>query len=374
MARVKVCILSNGLARGGTDTFVVNLVKYLNKSLFEVLVVNSCDTEKCIVREPEITALGVPVIRTGNANLSLWNRLKHFYSLYKILRKEKVDVFHTNIDLYNGPQLFVAWLAGVPMRVCHSHNSQQALEVRDGRTLLVRIYQSVMRWFCWNFSTRRCGCSEEAMDFLFKGYEWRQNEYPTVIYNGIDLDKFKNTTDKNKKRRELGITANKLILTVGQMVLQKNPEFIVKCISRYLKLHDDTDFIWVGIGSYKEEIDEWIKKSGMTQRFHFLGSRDDVNEIMACCDAFFLPSYFEGLGIVLIEAQAAGLSCVASTGVPILANCGKVQFVSLDDPMNRWHAALDRAITNVGVIDEKRLSSFSIINMTNQMSQVYTNK
>lgn len=374
MKRTKVCILTNGLARGGTDTFVVNLIKYLDKDKLELVVVNSCDNVKSIVREPEIFAEGVPVLRTGDANGSIFDRVKHFYRLYNILRKGNFDVFQTNIDLFNGPQLFIAWLAGVPMRVCHSHNSQQALEVRDGRTLSVKLYQCVMRWLCWNFSTRRCGCSMEAMEFLFKGRKWQQNEYPIIIYNGIDLDKFKNCINKGKKRSELGLTADKLILTVGQMVLQKNPEFIVKSISEYLRKNDDTDFVWVGIGPYRMLIDEWIKLEGMTNRFHFLGSRNDVNEVMNCCDAFFLPSNFEGLGIVIIEAQAAGLSCVVSTGVPVLADCGKVEFVSLDESMDKWHSALDRAITGAGTIDEKRLSSFSIANMANQMLQVFINK
>lgn len=372
MGKTKVCILSNGLARGGTDTFVVNLVKYLDKTKFDIFVVNSCDTEKCVVREPEILAQGVPVIRTGNANSSLKNRIKHFYRLYKVLKKEHVDVFQTNIDLYNGPQLFVAWLAGVPLRVCHSHNSQQSLEVKNGRTLSVRLYQSLMRWLCWNFSTRRCGCSKEAMNFLFKGHGWRQNEYPTIIYNGIDLDDFQKPIDQGKKKHELGLKAKKHILTVGQMVLQKNPEFIVRTISSFLRKHDDTDFVWVGIGPCKQQIDLWLNDEEMNDRFHFLGSRNDVNEIMQCCDVFFLPSYFEGLGIVMIEAQAAGLSCVASTGVPKLADCGMVEFLSLDDPMEKWHKAIERALSGYGSLNESQLSLFSIKNMVKQMTQVFT--
>lgn len=370
--RIKVCILSNGLARGGTDTFVVNLVKYLDKTKFDIIVINSCITERCVVREPEILAEGVPVFRTGNANSSIRSRIIHFYRLFKILKKEKVDVFQTNIDLYNGPQLLIAWLAGVPVRVCHSHNSQQALEVRDGRTLSVRVYQKIMRWLCWNFSNRRCGCSEEAMEFLFKGHNWRHNLYPTIINNGIDLAKFISPINRDEKKLELGLVKSKNILTVGQMVLQKNPKFIVRCISSYLRKHDDVDFVWVGIGAYREQINIWVKEEGMTERFHFLGSRNDVNEIMKCCDVFFLPSNFEGLGIVLIEAQAAGLSCLASTGVPVLADCGLVNFISLDESIDVWCKAIDCALNNNDIVDESRLSAFSIDNMVNQMTQVFT--
>ena len=370
--KIKVCILQNGLARGGTDTFVVNLVKFLDKNIFDITVVNSCNTEYCIVREPDILSEGVPVLRTGNANSSLKNRFLHFYRLYKILKKGHFDVFQTNIDLYNGPQLLIAWLAGVPMRVCHSHNSQQSKEIRNGRTIRISIYQNIMRWMCWRFSTRRCGCSEEAMNFLFKGRNWKQNNYPNIIYNGIDLVRFKKTVNKTLKKKELGLTASQHILTVGQMVLQKNPEFIVKCASQYLKEHENVDFVWIGVGPYREQIDKLIHSTTVENRFHLLGSRNDVNEVMQCCDTFFLPSNFEGLGIVLVEAQAAGLSCVASTKVPQLADCGKVLYVSLQDSMDKWYKALDSALSGYGVIDDKKLSAFSIENMSKQMTSVFT--
>lgn len=369
--KVKLCILSNGLARGGTDTFVVNLVKHLDKGKFDITVVNSFNTDLTKVREPEILAEGVPVVHTADNLDSFANKIKHLLKLYKILKLGKYDVFQTNIDLFNGPQLLVAWLAGVKVRVCHSHNTQQELEVQGGRTLSVSIYQAAMRWLCWNFSTRRCGCSEDAMDFLFKGQNWRQNKYPSIIYNGINIDRFRVSVNKQEKKKELGLTKPKNILTVGQMINQKNPEFIVKCMASYLSKHEDTDFVWVGTGRLKEHVEQWITDTGIKNRFHLLGSINNVNEVMLCCDAFFLPSNFEGLGIVLIEAQAAGMSCVASTAVPALANCGKLEYVPLSESYQQWHNALDRAVENSSAVNEEALQKFSIENMAEQMTRVF---
>ena len=373
MKRTEVCILQNGLARGGTDTFVVNLCKRIDKSNFEIVVVNCNNQPKCIIREQDILSQGIKIEHTGDL-LGLRNKLMHYWRLYKILKKGKFEFFQTNIDLQNGVQLLVAKLAGIPVRICHSHNTQQQAEIMNGRSLSLRIYQNVMRWLCWNCSTRRCGCSEEAMEFLFKGRPWRQNEYPSIIYNGIDIAHFRKRIDTEAKKSKLRLSKKKHILTVGQMVLQKNPKFIVKCISSYLEKNDDTDFVWIGVGPEKEQIDKWLVETDMTDRFHFLGSRNDVNEVMQCCDCFFLPSHFEGLGIVMIEAQAAGLSCVASTAVPLLTDCGKVEYVSLDDSYNNWHFAIDRAIENKSTINEGALQKFSIENMTQQMTQVFTVK
>lgn len=85
-----------------------------------------------------------------------------------MLKRYQFDIFHTNINLFNGPNLLIAWLAQVPIRCCHSYNTMQQREIIYGKTLAIRAYQSFMRWVCWTFSNRRIGCSSEAMDFLFR--------------------------------------------------------------------------------------------------------------------------------------------------------------------------------------------------------------
>lgn len=373
MNKIKVCILQNGLARGGTDTFVVNLCKEIDKERFDVTIVNPGLKPECLVREPEVLATGVKIVHTSP--LESWgSKFKHFRMLYHFLKNERFDVFQTNIDLFNGPNLFIAWLAGVPVRCCHSHNTMQQRSIVQGMTFSIRIYQRLMKWMCWTFSNRRSGCSEDAMDFLFTGRNWHQDKYPIVVNNGIDIEKFRVPIDVARKKVELGLTAKYHIVTVGRIIPQKNPVFIAESFALLCSMRDDVDLVWVGIGDKEAECREILRREGVSDRVHFLGTRNDVNEILRCCDLFYLPSIFEGLGIVLIEAQAAGLPCIASDAVPKEANCGTVYYVSLNDDKPVWTQAMNDVLEGKLQlkVNEASLQQFSIRHMAEQMMQIFT--
>lgn len=371
----KICILQNGLARGGTDTFVINLCRAINKIKFDITVVNPCQIKGNNVREPELLATGVKLIYTSDLKKGWKSRLHHLYLLYSILRQGKFDVFQTNVDLFNGPNVFVAWLAGVPVRCCHSHNSMQERELIEGATFAVRLYQSIMRSLCWHFSNRYTGCSEKAMDFLFKGHDWHQNKYPTVINNGICISDFRGFMDKDRKAKKesLGLTAKYNLLTVGHFSVQKNSVFIADIIGYLLTLRSDCDFVWVGIGPKEKECKQILSDYGVLDRVHFLGRRTDVNEIMQCCDLFYMPSSFEGLGIVIVEAQAAGLPCIVSDVIPHEANCGACLFVSLGEKKQVWINYINEILNGEKIlkVDKSKLQEFSIEHMAEQMQLVF---
>jgi glycosyltransferase involved in cell wall biosynthesis len=374
MKKTKICILQNGLARGGTDTFVLNLCRGIDKERFELTVVNPSSKPDSRVLEPEVLATGATIVHTSDLGRGAMSKLRHFVRLYKLLRRERFDVFHTNIDLFNGPNLLVAWLAGVPVRCCHSHNGMQQKALVEGMTLPIRIYQSVMRWMCWHFSNRRTGCSKIAMEFLFVGRPWRQKEYPSVIYNGIDLNTYRTPIDVDKKMAELGLTAKHHIVTVGRIIPQKNPLFIAESFAALCRTRTDCDLVWVGVGELEQQCREIFERNGVADRVHFLGSRGDVAEILQCCDLFYLPSNFEGLGIVVIEAQASGLRCLVSDAVPFEADCGGCKFVSLKADMSQWISIMSDMLDGKIVlkIDESKMQRFSIEYMVKQMEQVFT--
>ena len=373
--REKVCILQNGLAFGGTDTFVINLCREIDKDKFDVTVVNPCQRKESNMREPDLLETGVKLIHTSDLKAGLKSKLRHLKMLYQILKKGNFDVFQTNIDLFNGPNLFVAWMAGVPIRCCHSHNSMQEREIIDGSTLAVRTYQAVMRFLCWHFANRHVGCSEKAMNFLYKGHDWHQDKYPIVINNGIYIDNFRNLNKERieAKKKSLGLTAKYNLLTVGHFSAQKNSVFIADTIGQLLSQRKDCDFVWVGTGKKEEECRQILTHHGVLDRVHFMGRRTDVNEIMQCCDLFYLPSAFEGLGIVIIEAQAAGLPCIVSDVIPQEANCGGCLYIALGDNKEVWLKSINEVIDKKIIlnIDELKLQNFSVKHMTEQMQQVF---
>lgn len=337
----KLCILQNGLKYGGTDTFVLNLINNLPKSKYEIILVVS-GKEEDIMRISDFEK-NSKIYRTCALD-SMRNILKHLSILFKILKKEKIDIFQTNIDLFNGVNLFIAWLAGVKIRICHSHNSLQAKEV-ENKNMLLLVYQIFMKNLCWLFSNRRTGCSQAAMNFLY-GRKWEHDKNSMVTYNGIDLERFNIQIDREEKKKELNLNATKNILVVGRIDIQKNPKFIIEVFYKITKQDNDCNLVWVGTGDMEAEIKNLSKLYNIQDRIHFLGKRSDVNEIMKCCDLLFMPSNFEGFGIVLIEAQSAGLSCVVSKNVPSETNCGGCHYLDLDIPTEKWVDCILKQIYN----------------------------
>lgn len=370
----KLCILQNGMSWGGTDTFVLNLCRQLNNKDYEITVVNPCLDEIHNQREQDFLATGIQIIHTYPVT-SLKGQFMHFYKLYKILKEGKFDVFHTNIDLFNGPNLLIARLAGVPLRVCHSHNSNQGLGISNPKSLKLRLYRKVMRWLCWNFSNRRCGCSIEANDFLFKGKDWRNEKYPTIINNPVDIERFSTPIDKEIEKKKLGLSSKKHLITIGRFITQKNPIFLVKVLHNLFEQRADIDMIWIGSGGDMEsEVKRMADEYGIGNRIFFMGGRKDVDKVLKCSDLFILPSAFEGLGIVLIEAQAAGLPCIASDVIPEATQCGGVKYLSLDNDIQLWVDSICDILDNKSTIlqiNQDSLNQFSSENSSKQIEAVF---
>ena len=366
----KICILQNSMTYGGTDTFVINLCRGLVKDGYDVTVVLSADENETLPREGELLDTGVRILKTCHLHGGA-SKLKHLKLLYAELKRGKYDAFQSNIDLFNGPQMLVAWLAGVPVRECHSHNSQQGRELSQGRTVPIRFYQGVMRWLCWTFSNRRCGCSNEALDFLFLD-RWRKDNDAKVIHNGIDLGLYQKNRNRDKIKGMLGLNNLYTICTVGRIAFQKNPEFLLDVFYELTKMRDDVDLVWCGKGEAECSIKQKIKMLKLEMRVKMLGQRNDIAEILGASDIFLLPSRFEGLGIVLIEAQAAGLPCVISDVVPDAVNCGLCLPLSLEKSAEHWALQINKILDGIVsfTLAKEKLEGYGIYTMVKEMEEV----
>ena len=164
-----------------------------------------------------------------------------------------------------------------------------------------------------------------------------------VIRNGIDLNRFRNVAvTKEEKRKELNIPEDAWVIgQVGRFTYQKNPEFTVSVFHELLKKRKDAYLLLIGRGNQEEELRKQIKELGIEDHTKLLVSRNDIPELLKALDVFILPSRFEGFGIVLVEAQAAGLPCVVSDNVPeqvYLSNA--VTKLSLNEEKEKWVDAL----------------------------------
>ena len=362
----KIWILNHGLVNGGTDTFTIQLAAGLKKRQYNVSVVMAIDPDAAKqAREHIVSELGIPLYRTKDP-VGIHGMLLHAYRLYKLLKVHKPDVFHANMDLFNGVNMFVAWLARVPVRVCHSHTSQSQYETNTGKHFTVSLYRKFMKTLCRVFANRYCGCSSLAMQYLFDD-RWKSNAHAAIIYNGINLDAFRPVQSLPKERKDCY-----QIITVGRISIPKNPMFIVEIAEQLSRLRQDFELLWVGDGEMKEEAEKAVHEKKLEPYIRFLGSRSDIPDILHQADVFILPSLFEGLGIVLIEAQAAGLYCIASNRVPTEADCGLCAFLPIKDAgvwAVRISEIFDRGVQQKA--DEALLRRFDAEYMIDQLEKVY---
>ena len=189
--------------------------------------------------------------------------------------------------------------------------------------------KQALRPFSKKYATDYFACSELAGRWLFGDKTFEQGKV-TIINNAIDLDKFKyDEKVRKEKRKELNINDDTLVVGhIGRFVAQKNHTFLIDIFSELHKKEKNSILLLIGQGPLIGEIKQKVETLGISDSVKFLGQRDDVNELYNAMDLFLFPSLYEGLGMVLIEAQANGLPCIASTEVPKNARVSKkISFV-----------------------------------------------
>ena len=256
---------------------------------------------------------------------SLRRPLRHIEKCREIVNKGKYDIIHDNSLLVTIP-LMRAAVKKVPVRILHSHNS------KFGETRRKEIRNKLFFGMLIKTANQYAACSEPAGKLFF-------GEKPfSIIPNVIDTAKFMydDQIRKDVRRRE-GCVNNCVIGAVGRMAHQKNLFFAFEVIERVIQYREDVVFWWVGDGELFKPAEEYIRAKHLEKYIRLFGNRTDVSELYQAMDVFFLPSKFEGFGIVCIEAQAAGLPCIVSSEFPEEVNViGNVVFMPLSEDADLW--------------------------------------
>ena len=221
--------------------------------------------------------------------------------------------------------------ANIPVRIAHSHNTSID---KDFKYLLKQYFRSRIT----TVATDYCTCGQEAGKFLFGNKDF------AFIPNAIEVDKFLYDKDlRNKKRAELGIKDEFVVGHVGRISYQKNHKLLIEIFNSLLKLERNALLILVGVGEKEEEIKKQIHELGLDSKVKFLGNRSDVNELYQAMDVFVMPSFFEGVPVVGIEAQFSDLPCIFSDRVPKEVKFNsKTQFVKLEAALDEWVKSIER--------------------------------
>ncbi|MDR1533911.1 MAG: glycosyltransferase [Planctomycetota bacterium] len=207
---------------------------------------------------------------------------------------------------------------GTPVIAVHAHSTMADLEDPGEREAAVRLHERLKREFTPELATHFCACSAAAAAWLF-GPQIDRGRI-RILKNAVDLDKFAfNPGVRERVRKELGLGDSPVLGYAGRFSYQKNPEMLLE-IFRLVQIRNPrARLLLAGDGPRLEPVRRLAGELSLTGKALFLGRRGDVAELLQAMDVFLLPSRFEGLGLALVEAQAAGLRCLASERVPVEA-------------------------------------------------------
>ena len=300
--KMKILHVVGKLGIGGVENFVMDVIRSSDKSQFTFDI---CEMSKTPGEQVgQVKQYGVNVFQCplrGNV-LGFWNQFSN------ILKQGNYDCVHAHRYDFSAVPLKLAERAGVKKRIAHYHNILRFNKL------------SPVQWLyplLWKKMTRKCAtdilcCTKSVLDNQFKNYTVNEN-YKVVNY-GIRLEKYQRSLGKREKiRSEFGINDQEILIgNCSRIVLQKDPVFFVQTAIQLLKQHSKLKFLLVGDGNLRSEVENLIKTAGCQDDIILTGSRMDVGDILSAFDIFFFPSRWEGFGISLMEAQAAGLPCVTS--------------------------------------------------------------
>lgn len=335
---IRVLHVVGAMNRGGVETWLMHVLRHIDRARYKMDFL--VHTTEPAAYDDEIRTLGSRVIPCP---LDKRNPLSYAQRFTKILREEgPFDVVHSHVHHFSGFVLWLAKRAGVRGRVAHSHNDTRCVERNTG--LPRRTYLAAQKRLVNLAATQKIGCSRDAAADLF-GPDWERDPITKVIYCGIDLTPFSAPIDPSKVRAELGIPQDAFVMGhVGRFAPQKNHTFLLDIAAEVMKQKPNCYLLLVGTGLLESEIREKASRLGIANKVIFAGSRDDVPRLMrGAMDVFVFPSLHEGLPLVLIEAQAAGLPCVISSLVPeeAIISGPLVRSFSLTTSAPEWASNVD---------------------------------
>jgi glycosyltransferase involved in cell wall biosynthesis len=353
------------LDRGGVETWLVQVLRHVDRRKYQMdFLVHTTEPG---AYDDEVRSLGSRIIPCLDPSKPVtyarnFRRVLCEYGPY--------DVVHSHVHHYSGYVLMLAAMCGVPVRIAHSHTS--APETSSG--LPRKAYLSLMRALITRNASLGMIISSLAGDSLIP--TWRQDKRWHLRPYGIETAPFNAHVDRDAIRRSLGIAPTaRVVAHVGRFVAVKNHALMVRIADEFREMDFDTMFLLIGDGPLRAEVESLVRSRALSGRFVFTGVRDDIPQLLKAADAFVFPSFYEGLGIALMEAQFAGLSCVASDVVPREGELfpGAVTWMPLTGSPKAWAEALQKAIATARswTISEPVREKYSIGSSVSHVLKLY---
>jgi glycosyltransferase involved in cell wall biosynthesis len=332
MKPIRILHVFASLDRGGAETMIMTIYRKIDKEKIQFdFIVN--DQKEEYAYESEIKSLGGKIYRMPEFKLynyfsykKKWSKLLSEHSEWKIIHGH-----HTT------PACIYLSVANALDRVTIAHS-----HIAGGDKSLKNLVKKLLRRPLSNTADYLFACSELAAKWMFG----KNNERVTIINNSIETEKFIfNIENRVSLRKKLNLNDKFVIGHVGRFHEQKNHAFLLDIFYKVLKKKDNAILLLVGDGELRTLIEDKVRKLGIEDKVIFTGVRSDIPDLLQVMDVFVFPSLYEGLGIVLIEAQTAGLKCFTSDKV--VPNEAKVtnllEYISLKKSPGYWAEAIINA-------------------------------
>ncbi|WP_423408382.1 glycosyltransferase family 1 protein [Heyndrickxia sp. MSNUG] len=327
----KVLHVTGGMNRGGAETMIMNIYRNIDHDKVQFDFISITNSNKCDFDE-DIQKLGGGIYYLKPFNpIFPW---KFINNLVRIIKNNgPYQAIHAHTLFNIGWVVKAAKIAGIEIRIAHAHSTRDTL--KDSRTR--RLYQDLMKSLILRNSTSLVACGLEAGQYLF-GENFSKKGI--VIPNAVNLEDYLSisTSEIDSLKNDLDIGNETLIIgQVGNLKEVKNHHFSLLIARELADLEIDFKIFFVGDGELKEKLASEVKEKGLSQYVEFLGMRSDIPKLLNVFDLFIMPSLYEGLPLALIEAQAAGRSCIVSKQITKEADLGIgiVKFLDLNDP-EQW--------------------------------------
>lgn len=344
---IRVLQVVTQMHRAGLETMLMNYYREIDrqKIQFDFLV----HRDGTYDYDDEICRLGGRIFHispiTVRGFTSYLKELNHFFSVHTDYK-----IVHCHLDAFSGFALRAAKRAGVPYRIAHSHNNgfdknkKYPIKMLSKKTIPL-------------YATHFWACSPEALKFMFPRV--RTDKNTAIIPNAISTKQFLFCRNQRQTiRKELNVENLLVVGHIGRFCYQKNQEFVVEVFAQLHQMHPESVLLFIGTGDDMDKIRHKVHQYALTESVRFLGVRNDVSSLLSAMDVFLLPSFFEGFGIVLLEAQANGLPCVAADTIsPFVNVSGTICWKSLKNSALQWAQELLR-INRKEHIKELQVESF----------------
>lgn len=361
----KILVFGASDQLGGTESYLLTLYENLDRNQIQFDFLFPHDIEN-IPYEQKIIENGGCIYKEYYTNSE--RKKAGYLSARDIIERHKdIDGIYVNVQcIHSAYRLLVeAYKQKVKYRIWHIHNNGYARKP----TLKERIYEEYFHVTFRLIVTHCLACSEMAGKWIYHRYPFK------VIPDAVDFDRFQPNSGVRKYIRKKYCIEDKYVIGFcGRISYQKNPEFLINIFYELHKLDKEVYMLIVGEGDKRKKLESIIKEKHISNNVLFTGEVENVHDYMQAMDFFLLPSRYEGFGIVLLEAQAAGLNCMTSQNVvPKETNItGRVHFTSLNRSPKFWaEEILSIGFERKNCLREFEESQYSIKNLVKEMENIF---